>query len=159
MENSINTLLEKDFQGILKRYNTPRSAILPMLQFVQKKYGYISKENVETVADVLGLSSTEIGSVLSFYGMFNTSPSAQYMIYVCSNVSCGLHGAEKIITFLENRLNIKEGQITVDGKFALRTVECLGACGGAPVVQINNTYYENMTNEKMEKIISEMEKQ
>jgi NADH-quinone oxidoreductase E subunit len=158
MEN-INILIEKEFQGILKRYNSPRSAILPILQFIQKKYGFISKKNVEIVADVLSISPTEIESVLSFYGMFNTSVSAKYMIYVCSNVSCELNGADGIIDFLKNRLNIKEGQPTIDGKFGLRTVECLGACGGAPVVQINDTYYENMTIEKMEKVISEMEKE
>lgn len=159
MENNIKIVLEQEFRSIMKRFNFPRSAILPMLQFVQKKYGYISKENMETVADVLGISPTDIESVLSFYGMFNTSSSAKYMIFMCSNVSCELNGAGNIISFLEKRLNIKNGEMTGDGKFSLQTVECLGACAGAPVVQINDTYYENVTDEKMEKILSEMERQ
>jgi NADH-quinone oxidoreductase E subunit len=157
MEN-INILVEKELRDILKKYDYPRSAILPMLHFIQKKYGSISKKDVEIIADLIGINPTEIESVLSFYSMFNTGSSAKYIIYACSNISCEFKGAGEIITFLENRLHIKVGQTTGDGKFALRTVECLAACSHSPVIQINDIYYEHMTIEKMEKIISEMEK-
>ena len=150
---------EKEVQDILSKYPSSRSGMLPLLHLVQKKYGYIPKKLGETIARILSLSPTEVESVLSFYAMYRSVPTGKNVIQVCTNISCSLDGSEDILGYLKERLKVKEEETTSDGKFTLKTVECLGACGGAPVVQINDTYYENMTRAKIEEIVSKLEKE
>lgn len=150
---------EKEIRDVLNKYPSLRSGLLPLLHLVQKKYGYVPKETAEIIARILSLSPTEVESVLSFYTMYRSIPAGKNVIQVCTNISCSLEGSEDILGYLKERLKVKGGETTSDGKFTLKTVECLGACGGAPVVQINDTYYENMTSAKLEEIVSKLEKE
>jgi NADH-quinone oxidoreductase subunit E len=110
------------------------------------------------VAEVMGLPPTEVASVASFYTMFNRQPVGENLIQVCTNISCSLLGAEHIVEYIKNRLGIDVGETTPDNKFTLVTVECLGSCGTAPMMQINDTYYENLTEEKIDQILAELAK-
>jgi len=108
------------------------------------------------VAEVMDLPPTEVASVASFYTMFNRQPVGENLIQVCTNISCSLLGAEHIVEYLKNKLGIDVGETTPDNKFTLVTVECLGSCGTAPMMQINDTYYENLTEEKIDQILAEL---
>jgi len=101
------------------------------------------------------LPPTEVASVASFYTMLYTQPVGEHVIQVCTNISCSLLGAEHIVDYISNRLGIEVGQTTPDGRFTLLTVECLGSCGTAPMMQIDETYYEDLTEEKIDRILAE----
>jgi NADH-quinone oxidoreductase E subunit len=108
------------------------------------------------VAEVMELPPTEVASVTSFYTMFNRQPVGENLIQVCTNISCSLLGAEHIVEYIKNKLGIDVGETTPDNKFTLVTVECLGSCGTAPMMQVNDTYYENLTEEKVDRILAEL---
>lgn len=126
------------------------------LHIAQGEEGYITEEAMREVADILDMPPVEIHEVAAFYTMYNKKPIGRYHIQVCRNLSCSLLGAEHLIDYLERILNIKVGGITTDGMFTLSTVECLGSCGTAPVMQINEDYYENLTEERIEEILNKL---
>lgn len=139
------------------RYPQPRSALLPALHLAQREHdGWLSDELMAEVAEVMDLPPTEVRSVASFYTMFNRRPVGEYLVQVCTNLSCSLLGAEHIAEHLKRRLGIKVGETTPDGLFTLLEVECLGSCGTAPMMQINDTYYENLTVERVDEILAEL---
>lgn len=140
-----------------KRYPDPKSALLPALEIAQKENGWLSPEVMEEVAEVMNLPPVEVGAVASFYTMLHRRPVGKYLIQLCTNVTCSVLGAEEILEHLKEKLGIKVGQTTPDGKFTLLTVECLGSCGTAPAMQINDKYYENLTIEKVDEILSGLE--
>ncbi len=148
--------LKEKVEEIAGRYPEKRSALLPALFLAQKKYGYLTKEAMEEVASILGLSPVQVYEVATFYTMFNKKPVGKFHVQVCTNVSCSLLGSEKIVKCLEKKLNIKAGETTRNKLFTLTEVECLGSCGTAPMMQINDTYYENLTEEKVENILNEL---
>jgi NADH-quinone oxidoreductase subunit E len=113
---------------------------------------------MEYLAGELGIPVSEVRAVATFYTMFNKEPVGKYHIQVCQNLTCSLLGAESLISYLEQKLGITCGQITPDGKFSLSRVECLGSCGTAPVMQINDDYFENLTAEKIDQILVELDK-
>ncbi len=147
---------KSEIQQLRARYPHPNSALLPALALAQKEHGWLSPEVLEEVAEVMELSPAQVGSVASFYTMFNRRPVGKYLVQVCTNVACSLLGAEHIVEHLKRKLGINVGETTPDGLFTLLEVECLGSCGTAPVMQINDTYYENLTAEKVDQILAEL---
>ncbi len=145
-------------ENLKTRYLKPDSVILEVLYLIQEKYGYISREGMKYAADLLGMSEEHVLGVVTFYTMFNTRPIGKYHLQVCTNVSCMLKGAYDLLKKLEKSLGIKKGETTNDGLFTISEVECLGSCGTAPVVQINEDYYENLNEEKLFQIINDLKK-
>ena len=138
------------------RYPHPRSALMPALSIAQKENGWLSPEAMSEVAEFLDVPPVEAAAVASFYTMYRLKPTGKYLIQVCTNVSCSLLGAEHLVEYISRKLGIKEGEITPDGKFTWIPVQCLGSCGTAPMMQINDDYYENLTEEKIDQILSEL---
>ena len=147
-----------EIKQIRAKYPDPKSALLTALHVAQREQGWLSSEVMQDVAGVMDLPPTEVASVASFYTMFNRQPVGANLIQVCTNISCSLLGAEHIVDYLKRKLSIDVGETTPDNKFTLVTVECLGSCGTAPMMQINDTYYENLTEEKVNRILEELAK-
>lgn len=146
------------FDEIRKRYpqGETDSLAIPFLKEIQKIRGYIADEDLDFLSEHLEIPKMQLNEVLEFYTMFKRQPDGRHHIQVCRNLSCSLMGAEHIIEHLSNQLQIKPGETTRDGKFTLSLVECLASCGTAPVMQINESYHENLTQEKVEKILGEL---
>jgi len=138
------------------RYPDPRSALMPALSIVQRELGWLPEEALAEVAELLDLTPAEVLSVASFYTMYNRRPVGKHLIQVCTNISCSLLGAERLVDHIQRKLGIGVGETTSDGLFTLMEVECLGSCGTAPVMQINDRYYEQLTEEKVDQILDEL---
>ncbi len=135
-----------------------QSAIMAALRIVQEQNGgWLTNELIEAVADYLNMPRIAAYEVATFYSMYELKPVGKHKICVCTNVSCLLCGSENIVEHLKNKLGISFGQVTTDKMFSLKEVECLGACANAPVIQIGNTYHENLTAEKIDQILENME--
>ena len=147
-----------EFEEVLKRYPDKQAALLPALHLAQREFGYISREVMDYVASLLKLPPSEVYGVATFYTMYNKKPVGKYFIQVCKNISCSMLGAEDIVKHIEEKLGIRTGETTKDNMFTLATVECLGSCGTAPMMQINDDYYENLTGEKVDEIIDSLKK-
>ena len=137
----------------LTRYPTRRAALLPVLWICQERYGWISAGVIEAVAKRLGESPAFVEGVVTFYTMYHTAPPARYVLQVCTTLSCAFCGGRELVDHLKGRLGISFGERTEDGTFQLVGVQCLGACGSAPVIQINDDYYENLTTEKLDAVL------
>lgn len=148
------------FNEILLRYPEDRqkSALLPVLHLVQAEYGWMSTPLMDKVAEFLNLKPIEVYEVASFYTMFFLRPQGKYVLEVCRTGPCCLVGAEKIMKHIEEKLNVKEGEVTPDGLFSWRGVECLAACGMGPVLQIgpDYTFYENLTADSVDELIDRL---
>jgi NADH-quinone oxidoreductase subunit E len=145
-------------EKIKKRYpeGKQKSALLPVLHIAQaENKGWLSAAVMDKVAELLNIAPIEVYEVASFYSMFNLKPVGKCVIEVCRTGPCWLMGAEDVVKYIEKKLTIKEGQTTVDGMFTLKTVECLASCGTAPMMQIGQTYHENLTLEKVDGILDE----
>jgi len=145
-------------QNIIKRYPEGRhkSALLPLLHIAQAdSNGWLSVPVMNRVAEILNIKPIEVYEVASFYSMFHMEPVGNCQIEVCRTSSCWLRGANDIVAHIEKRLGIKDGETTADGKFSLRTVECLGSCGTAPMLQIGEQYHENLTMDKVDQLLEE----
>jgi NADH-quinone oxidoreductase subunit E len=141
---------------IIKRYPEGRqkSALLPVLHIAQaENQGWLSSETMEYVASLLNIQPIEVFEVASFYSMFNLQPVGNCVIEVCQTGPCMLKGSEEILAHFENRLGIKAGETTADGKFTIKTVECLAACGNAPVIQVGTEYHENLSVQKADALL------
>lgn len=138
---------------LIAKYPVPRSALIPSLHLVQAEVGYIPQESAAELADIFHLSPNEVWEVASFYTMFHKKPVGKYVLQVCTNISCLLCDSEEILQHLQKRLGIKPGDTTADGRFTLLEVECLASCGTSPVVQINDDYHENLTTDKLDRIL------
>jgi NADH-quinone oxidoreductase subunit E len=143
----------KEFNRLLTRYPDREAVILPALHLVQQQYGNVSNEGIEYVAGLLGVSAARIEGVATFYTMYNRKPVGKYHVQICRNIACSLLGAEHLIDHVSQKLGVKPGQTTPDGKITLAKVECLGACGTAPVMMVNDDYYENLTAAKIDSIL------
>jgi len=133
-----------------------KSAILPALHEAINDVGCTDSAIFKEIAHLLSLSPLEVSETASFYTFFPKEGTGKYLIQVCTNLSCSLLGAESLAKYLEDKLKIKVGQTTPDKKFTLATVECLGSCGTAPVMQINQDYHENLTEDKIDKILEDL---
>jgi NADH-quinone oxidoreductase subunit E len=138
---------------LMGRYPRKRSALIPSLQLAQKEIGYLPPEVIREIAQLFELSPSEVHEVVSFYTMFYKKPVGKFVIQVCTNISCQLCDAEEILAHLTKRLGIKPGETSTDNKYTLMEVECLGSCGTSPVIQINEDYYEELTPEKLDRIL------
>ncbi|HWP82787.1 MAG TPA: NADH-quinone oxidoreductase subunit NuoE [Bacteroidota bacterium] len=143
----------KKVEELKKRYPTTQALVLPVLWMVQEEHGYISQDSMKYVAGLLNVPYGHILGVVTFYTMYHTKPVGKHHIEVCTNVSCLLRGSGKIVRHLENRLGIKLGETSKDGKWTLSEVECMGSCGTAPMFAIGEEYYENLSPEKVDKIL------
>jgi NADH-quinone oxidoreductase E subunit len=141
---------------LTQRYPQARSALIPSLHLAQAEAGYLSPEIIRELAKIFRLSPNEVYEVASFYTMLFKKPVGKYVIQVCTNISCLLCNCEEIMAHLQKRLGIKPGETTPDRKFTLMEVECLASCGTAPVVQINEDYHENLTVEKLDRILDSL---
>jgi NADH-quinone oxidoreductase subunit E len=152
--------LLNQFADIVSRYpeGKQKSALLPILHLVQAEFGWVSPAAMDKVADYLKIQSIEVYEVASFYTMYFLRPQGKYVLEVCRTGPCCLVGAEKIMDHIEQKLGIKEGEVTADGLFSWRGVECLAACGFAPVLQIGPeyTFYEKLTNESVDQLITDL---
>ena len=143
---------------IMRRYpeGKHKSAIIPILHIAQAEFdGWLSPEVMNYVAAILKIQNIEVYEVASFYSMFNLKPVGKCLLEVCRTSSCWIRGAEDIVKHLEKKLGIKEGETTKDGMFTIKTVECLGSCGTAPLLQCGASYHENLTLEKVDKLLHE----
>jgi NADH-quinone oxidoreductase E subunit len=147
-----------ELDRIVEKYPVKRSALIPALQLAQKQNGYISSAVMQHVAGIFEISAMDVWGVVSFYSMLKTHPIGEYHFQLCSNLSCNLMGSGALLRRIEERLGIRAGETRADGKFSLERVECLGACGGGPCVQINVDYFECATPEMIDGIISALEK-
>jgi NADH-quinone oxidoreductase subunit E len=135
-----------------------RSAVMAALRTVQDQNGgWLSGDLIDAVADYLEMPSIAVYEVASFYSMYELEPVGRHKICLCTNVSCMLCGSDSILEYLQKKLGIGFGETTADGRFTLKEVECLGACGGAPMMQIHNKYYENLTPERIDEILAVLE--
>ncbi len=143
---------------IMKRYpeGKHKSALLPVLHIAQAEFGgWLSPETMDYVASVLKIKPVEVYEVASFYSMFNLKPVGKCLLEICRTSSCWARGAEDVVKHLEKRLGIKEGETTADGMFTIKTVECLGSCGTAPMMQVGASFHENLTLEKVNSLLDD----
>ena len=146
-------------EKIISRYphDKRKSALLPLLHIAQEELGgYLSVETMDYIAGLLGIQPVEVYEVATFYSQFYLEKRGRYMIEICRTGPCAICGGEKISEYIQKKLNISDGQTTADGLFTLREVECLGACGYAPAMQINTEFYEHLTVQKTDEIIESL---
>ena len=143
-------------ENIKRKYPDSKAALMPVLYLFQEKYGFISVDSIKEISQLLNISEADIKGVVSFYEMFHEKPKGKYIVQVCTNISCMLCNSENILKAVEKKLGIKCGETTKDNLFTLEEVECLGSCGTAPVISINNRYYENMTEEKINSLFDNL---
>jgi len=137
-------------------YPDRRAALLPVLQMVQDRFGYISPDAEEYVASLFGLSPAHVHEVVTFYTLFFTRPVGRHILSVCHNLSCHLMGAPDVLSYLKERLGVDAGETTKDGKVTLLAVECLCACEMAPMLQVDDRYEGNLTREKLDGILGSL---
>jgi NADH-quinone oxidoreductase E subunit len=148
--------VEAEIDRHLAKYPVKRSAILPLMFIVQRERGYLDPAGVSYLANRLNLRITDIWEVATFYSMIHIKPIGKYHIQICKTLSCKLLGAEKMTQYCAEKLGIKVGETTADGRFSLSEVECLGSCGTAPMFQVNFDYHENLTTEKVDQILESL---
>lgn len=139
-----------------KKYPTALAAIMDTVYIAQEQNGYISTEVMEEIANLLGIDKVYVLGVVTFYTMYHTKPMGKYHVQVCTNVSCMLRGAYEIWDSVKTKLGIDHMQVTPDGKYSLEEVECMGACGYAPMIAVNEDYFENLTKEKVIEILESL---
>jgi NADH-quinone oxidoreductase subunit E len=148
----------KEVETIVARYpaGKHKSALLPVLHLAQQEFGgWLSSDTMDYVASLLKLEPIEVYEVATFYSMYNLKPVGKYMFEICQTGPCMINGSDSIVKYIHEKLGIKPGETTPDGLFSLKTVECLGACGYAPMMQMGKTYREHLTKEKVDAIIEE----
>lgn len=141
---------------VTRRYPVKQSALLPALWLAQQEQGFCSLEAQEQIAQKIGVSPSFVAGVVSFYTMYHTRPVGRNVIDVCTTVSCWLRGSDELVAHIEKRLGIKVGQTTQDGRYTLRTVECLGSCGTAPMCQVGDDYHENLTPQAVDALLERL---
>jgi len=146
----------KKFEETVNRYPKKEAAMLPVLYLAQQEFGYLGDEAIAYVAKILEQPPARVHGVVSFYTMLNMKPIGRHHIQVCRTLPCALRGAEKITGFLKQKLGIELGQTTADRRFTLSEVECLASCGTAPMMQINDDYYESLTEAKVTEILESL---
>ena len=146
---------EDRFAEMLKHYPVKRSVLVPSLLYAQDEVGYLSDEVITELAKRVELTDLEVRNVISYYSMLTTKPRGKFNVQVCTNICCMLRGSDEIFDHLRAKLGIGHKMTTPDGTFSLESVECIGACSWAPAMQVNYDFHENLTEEKVDKIIEE----
>jgi len=144
------------FEELVGRYPKKEAALIPVLSMAQKEFGHLSLEAMEYVAKIMELPAARVYSVVSFYTMLNMKPVGKYHIQVCRTLPCALMGAERMTARLKKKLGIQVGETTSDGNFTLTEVECLASCGTGPMMQVNEDYYENLTEAKVDDVLESL---
>jgi NADH-quinone oxidoreductase subunit E len=147
------------YSDIVKNYPVKRSALIPVLLLTQEEIGYLTPDSILEIAQFLELPQIEVHEVVTFYSMLRTKPVGKHHIQVCTNISCLLLGGEEVLEHVSKKLGIKEGETTKDGWFSLTEVECLGACCNAPAMQVNYKYHEDLTLEKVDRILHDLRRE
>jgi NADH-quinone oxidoreductase subunit E len=150
---------EKKIEKILKKYpeERKRSALLPLLTLVQRQERHVNPDAMREIGRRLDLSPAYVQSVCSFYTMYSNTPVGKYLILFCVNISCQLNGCDELLAHTAKKLNIEIGGTTDDMKFSLHREECLAACSGGPMMRINDTFYENLTAEKIDQVLDSLD--
>ena len=152
-------LLEKfkeEVENILSRYPVKRSALLPLLNLAQREEGFVSEPAMRDIAKVLELTPPQVFETVTFYTMFNLKPIGKFHLQVCKSLMCALVKSDEVVTWITKKLNITPGQTTPDKTFTLSVVECLGSCGTGPMMQVNDDYYEQLTEEKVGRVLDDL---
>jgi NADH-quinone oxidoreductase subunit E len=145
---------EQRFAEMLTHYPTKRSVLVPTLLYAQDEAGFLSDEVIAEIAGRLDLTVLDVRNVISYYSLLTTKPRGKFNVQVCRNISCMLRGADELIEHCEKKLGIAHKGTTPDGLFSFEQVECLGACSWAPAAQVNYDFHENLTAEKMDKVLN-----
>lgn len=143
----------KELEEIRAKYPTARGALLPAIYIAQREFGHLSSEAYEAVSAALGVPRATVRGVATFYAMYRHRPMGRHIVQLCTNVSCMILGAEKLVDFLKSKYNLEPGGITPDGRFSLVIMECIGACGTAPAMLVNDDFYENLTEQYITEIL------
>jgi NADH-quinone oxidoreductase subunit E len=151
--NAENTILAREIIG---RYPVAKSALIPLLHVAQEQDGWVSEDAMEHIAELIGITPAEVLGTCSFYEMFKREPVGQYLVNVCTNISCQLMGAWELLEHLEETLGVKAGGTTPDGVFTLEDVECIAACTEAPCLQVNYRYFYKVANEDADQLIADL---
>ncbi len=147
----------QQFRELLGHYPDRQAAVIPTLHLAQEEFGYITQEVEDYVAKLLEIPVTDVHQVFTFYTMFRDRPVGKYHIKVCESVACHIMGATNVLDYLRKKLGIDVGQTTPDGRFTLTTVECLGACEMAPMMQVNDDFYGPLDEKKLDEILESLE--
>ena len=147
--------IKNTVNGIRHQFPTEQALLLPLLHQIQDEQGWVSKEQMKAAAEFLNLPFSKVREVASFYTMYKLEPQGKVDVQICTNISCWLNGADKLVACASKKLGVHAGETTADGKFTLSQVECLAACGTAPAMMINEDYYESLTEESLLKIIDQ----
>jgi len=147
-----------EFEALKKRLppSFESTLVMPCLHRVQAVRGYVADEDIVDLVKYLGVPRMQIEQVLSYYTMFRRKPIGRWHLQACRNVTCSMRGAERLVDALSRKLGIKPGETTADGRFTLSEVECLGSCGTAPVVMVNEAYHENLSTEKLDELLGRL---
>lgn len=148
--------MREKIYSIITKYETKQSALIEVLREIQNEAGYLSEESMEEAAEILGLTPASVQSVATFYTMFFRNPPGEHVIWLCRTLSCALRGAEHVEHYMCDKLGVRTGGTTADGKITLMEAECLASCGTAPVMLVDNDLVENLTKEKIDKLIEEL---
>ncbi|HQU28066.1 MAG: NAD(P)H-dependent oxidoreductase subunit E [Nitrospirales bacterium] len=147
---------QKEVTAILARYPVKRSALLPLLNLAQEQEGFVSEPAMREIAKILDLTPPQVFETVTFYTMFNLKPIGTFHLQVCRSLMCALVGSEDVVGWIKNLLGIEPGQTTPDKKFTLSVVECLGSCGTGPMMQVNDDYYEQLTEDKLKRVLDDL---
>src|SRR5438552_18417300 len=150
--------LEQRLAEMLPHYPTKRSVLVPVLLYIQDEIGYLTDEAIHEIGQRLDLSDLEVRNVISYYSMLTTQPRGKFNVQVCTNISCMVRGGEEILEHCSQNLGIGHKGTTPDGLFSLEEVECIGACSWAPAAQVNYDFHENLTPDKMDRVLEEYRK-
>lgn len=149
---------EQKLADLLTRYPTKMAACIPLLHLCQEQHGWVSEEIIAYVSHKLDLPPAHVKGVVTFYTLFNQKPVGRHQVWVCRTLPCALRGAGAILEHCEKKLGVHAGETTKDGAITLRTAECLASCGTAPMMQVDKTYHENLTAEKVDAILDGLRK-
>ena len=150
--------LVEQFDALRSQYppEMRTSLVLPLLHCVQDAHGHVTEDDARAIADYIGMPPIQVIEALTWYSMFDREPQGRYVIKVCRNIACSLRGSERIVAHLQQKLGIKVGETTADGRYTLKTVECLASCGTAPAMQVNRTYHEQLDEAKLDAILESL---
>ncbi|MBL8070874.1 MAG: NADH-quinone oxidoreductase subunit NuoE [Nitrospira sp.] len=147
---------KNEIDDILARYPVKRSALLPLLYMAQREQGYVTEAAMQEIAGILRLTPPQVYETATFYTMLNLKPVGKFHLQVCKSLMCALVGSDTVIGWISAKLGIKPGETTPDKLFTLSIVECLAACGTGPMMQVNDDYYERLTEEKLDRILADL---
>jgi NADH-quinone oxidoreductase E subunit len=155
----VSTEAQKRAQEIIAQYPQRRSAVMPLLYIAQEHTKYITQSAVEWVAAQLEMPPVQVWEVVTFYTMYYKKPVGRYHVQVCRTLPCALRGARKVSEYFHRKFGVQPGEVTKDGMWSFEEVECLGSCGTAPMCQINDVFFENLTDEKLDQLVARIEKE